>query len=266
VDADCIMDAASLDSIARQAMESGRPVQALYLMDAPAELGLGGRISAFAWRIKNHARPLGLRNLGLPCQLMGTGMAFPWPAISKAKLASGHLVEDLQLGLELANSGTPPLFAPGALVTSSFAANAEGSRNQRTRWEHGHLHMIFSQAPRMLWRGVASGNAGLLGLALDLLVPPLALLLLLVFASAALSALLASLHPGFVPALVVSMATLGLFLLALAIGWLRFGRDIVTFRDLLFAPVYVLRKIPLYFRFLTARQAKWVRSERDRKP
>jgi cellulose synthase/poly-beta-1,6-N-acetylglucosamine synthase-like glycosyltransferase len=265
MDADCIMGAADLGSIARQSFESGRPVQALYLMDAPAELGLGGRIAVFAWRIKNHARPLGLHNLGLPCQLMGTGMAFPWATISQAKLASGHIVEDLQLGLDLANTGTSPLFAPDARVTSSFAANAEGSRNQRTRWEHGHLHMILSQAPRMFWRAVWSGNAGLLGLVLDLLVPPLALLLLLVISSTALSMLLASLYPRFVPALVMSTATLVLFFLALAIAWLRFGRDVVSLRDLFFAPIYVLRKIPLYFRFITARQAKWIRSERDHK-
>ena len=34
---------------------------------------------------------------------MGTGMAFQWEIIRSVKLASGHIVEDLEFGLELAN-------------------------------------------------------------------------------------------------------------------------------------------------------------------
>jgi hypothetical protein len=42
--------------------------------------------------------------------LMGTGMAFVWPQLAGAPLASGHLVEDMQLGLDLAAAGAPPRF------------------------------------------------------------------------------------------------------------------------------------------------------------
>ena len=57
--------------------------------------------------MKNWVRPLGLSNLNLPCQLMGTGMAFPWELIRSANLASGSIVEDTKLGLELASGRTP---------------------------------------------------------------------------------------------------------------------------------------------------------------
>jgi hypothetical protein len=73
----------------------GRPVQALYLMMAPADSQINYKVAEFAWRVKNWLRPLGLRALGLPCQLMGTGMAFPWEVIRRADLASASLVEDL---------------------------------------------------------------------------------------------------------------------------------------------------------------------------
>lgn len=36
---------------------------------------------------------------------MGTGMAFTWPVISQAALASGHIVEDMKLGMDLALAG-----------------------------------------------------------------------------------------------------------------------------------------------------------------
>jgi cellulose synthase/poly-beta-1,6-N-acetylglucosamine synthase-like glycosyltransferase len=263
VDADCDIDAQSLRHISARAFATGRPVQALYLMRAPAELGISGRLAEFAWRVKNHARPLGLLRLGLPCQLMGTGMAFPWNVISRAQLASGHIVEDLQLGLDLARSGTPPLFAPDAHVVSQFAANAEGASSQRTRWEHGHLQTLAARAPEMLWRALRSGNRALLALTLDLLVPPVALLALCVLVTATVSVLLAGMLPGFAPPLHTSIASLLLLVVAISLAWWRFGRDIVSPRDMLRIPLYMLRKLPIYFRFLTARQVKWVRAKRD---
>ena len=105
-----------------------RPVQALNIMTAPLGSSVSYQISAFAWRMKNWVRPLGLKALGLPCQLMGTGMAFPWDVICTADLASGHIVEDLKLGLELTAGGWPPLFCPSAVVSSAFPAIGHGRR------------------------------------------------------------------------------------------------------------------------------------------
>ena len=134
VDADCILHPGSLARIATTCAATGRPVQALYLMGSPPGAALSTRISEFAWAVRNRVRPLGALRLGVPCQLMGTGMAFPWPVIEAAPLASGHIVEDMCLGLDLAEAGTPPVFCPDALVTSTFASKADGLAVQRTRW------------------------------------------------------------------------------------------------------------------------------------
>ena len=105
-------------------------------------------------------------------------MAFPWACISTAELATAQIVEDLQLGIELAQAGFPPVFCPEALVTSRFPTTKEGARGQRTRWEHGHLSVILNEAPRLLWESAKSLNLNTLAMALDLSVPPLALLVL----------------------------------------------------------------------------------------
>jgi cellulose synthase/poly-beta-1,6-N-acetylglucosamine synthase-like glycosyltransferase len=263
VDADCETDAASMESISGTAALTGRPVQALYLMNAPHELGIGGRIAAFAWRVKNLVRPMGLGRMGFPCQLMGTGMAFPWEVIARANLASGHIVEDMQLGLDLAVAGFAPLFDAEATVTSQFASNSEGASSQRTRWEHGHLQMILSRTPALAWHGLRSGNGNLVALALDLLVPPLALLTLTVSFTAAISLLMNSV--GLVPACLLGFSLVNLVLLVFAIGlaWWCEGRQVVSARDLLLAPLYALRKIPVYLGFFSGRQKKWIRSKRD---
>jgi cellulose synthase/poly-beta-1,6-N-acetylglucosamine synthase-like glycosyltransferase len=262
VDADCLLAPHALERLARRCLEAGRPVQALYLMRAPAGSSLKTRIAEFAWAVKNRARALGLARAGLPCQLMGSGMAFPWALIERAALASADLVEDLRLGLDFARQRQAPLFCPEALVTSEFPVNAQGLQSQRTRWEHGHLAMLFRDGPRLLLEGLRTANAGLCALTLDLCVPPLALLVLLALACCALGLLMWAWTGAALP---WSLALAGPLLLALAVlaAWVRFGRAILSWRELAYAPVYALIKIPLYLRFLVKRQVKWVRSERD---
>ncbi|MEC5397496.1 glycosyltransferase family 2 protein [Uliginosibacterium sp. H1] len=262
VDADCELTPHALDRIVGDASATGRPVQALYLMRTPPGREGRGSIAEFAWVVKNLVRPLGFHRLGLPCQLMGTGMAFPWQAIQRTSLASGHIVEDMQMGIDLARAGTPPLFCPDALVTSTFPANEEGTRSQRTRWEHGHLGVIVGQVPKLLAEGMVKPGRGLLSLALDLSVPPLALMAMLVAGLSLLSVVAAAAGVALWPLWVAVLAT-GLFGLAIVLSWHRFGREAISASGLLRAVGYTLGKIPLYFRFLSSRQVEWVRSKRD---
>jgi cellulose synthase/poly-beta-1,6-N-acetylglucosamine synthase-like glycosyltransferase len=263
VDADCEVAPGTIDRIARVSAATGRPVQALYLMKAPPSASKMVPIAEFAWIVKNLVRALGYSRLGLPCQLMGTGMAFPWPAIRSVQLASGHIVEDLKMGLDFARAGTPPLFCPEALVSSYFPANEAGSRSQRTRWEHGHLAMIFEEAPRLLWDGVRGKGVGLFALALDMCVPPLALLALAIMVSFGISIVCSILTSDPVPPIMMGIIAV-MFGAAVGLSWLRFGRQILPFDQLLLALVYAFRKVPLYAKFVIGRQAEWVRSKRDK--
>ncbi len=219
------------------------------------------RIAEFAWLIKNHIRPLGLQRLGLPCQLMGTGMAFPWVCMRAMSLATGHLVEDLKLGIDLARRGWPPRFCTAALVTSEFPTSSEGISSQRTRWEHGHLRSIFSDGPKLLLQGIVRRDATLAAMALDLSVPPLALLAMLLSAGWAIALVFELTARQSLPLLVSTGAVL-LFGSAVMLSWGRFGRRAVSGRDLALAVIYALCKLPLYLRFLFKPQSKWVRSKR----
>lgn len=262
VDADCRVEAGALERLALACAASGGPVQALYLMHAPTDAGLKQRIAEFAWRVKNWVRPLGMHRLGLPCQLTGTGMAFPWDAIARAELASGHIVEDMKLGIDLALAGLPPRFCPEAEVSSVFPDSAAASTSQRTRWEHGHLGMILYALPRLLRRAFTRGDAACLALALDLAVPPLALLVVLLAAVMGLSMVVVLLGLAEGPAVLAALGAL-LLLMAVSAAWLGWGRSVLPFAALLSVPFYVLAKLPLYLKFLTRRQQEWVRTDRD---
>ena len=263
LDADCEVEDGSIETLVAQCVAQQRPVQALYLMRNLPGASTKSRLAEFAWLVKNLVRPLGFHRLGLPCQLMGTGMAFTWAQISQATLNTGHIVEDMQLGLDLARKNAAPLFCPEALVISYFPLSNEGIQAQRTRWEHGHLGVIVGEVPALFVQSLQRRNLALFGMALDLCVPPLALLvLLLVGACAATSAAWWALG---IAGWALQLAYTGLLLLGLAIAlaWLRFGRDTISFKQLCGVPFYVLTKIPLYFYFLVKRQASWVRSKRD---
>jgi cellulose synthase/poly-beta-1,6-N-acetylglucosamine synthase-like glycosyltransferase len=262
IDADCQISAGSCDRLAMTCAQSGRPVQALYLMRAGLRPGLKMRVAEFAWTVKNQARAEGLHRLGLPCQLTGSGMAFPWSGIASAELATAHIVEDLKLGLDLARAGTAPVFCPEALVTSSFPNSADGIKTQRTRWEHGHLNLILTQTPRVLRAALRPRNFGLIAMALDLSVPPLALLTMIVAVVWSVS-LGFYLRTGFYLPLLLATADSLLIGVAVLLAWRRYGRDIISLSHLALSGVYALWKIPLYARVLVARQVAWVRSARD---
>lgn len=266
VDADCKLDPGSLGIMAALTYESGRPVQArnesLLPTDRPASLGQ--RVAMFAVRVKNHVRSQGLKRMGLPCQLMGTGMAFPWPAIRSVEIASGELAEDLVLGLELARIGLAPSYCPEARVTSPFPASGEGVKTQRERWETGHLRTIARRIPGFLLEAIRHRNVHLMVLAADAAVPPLALGALAIAANVILSGVMALLAPIFVLPLVLSAGAALLFAVAVGLAWLQAGRDILSARDLaLIAPAYALAKLPLYARALRGKRTSWIRSPRE---
>lgn len=262
VDADCQVAEGAIDLLARQAMATGCPAQALDLMLAPPGAGIMARIAGFAWTVRNRVRPLGFHRLGLPCQLMGTGMAFPWRLISTAALANGNLVEDMMLGIELAERGAAAKFCPQARVTSYFPASREALKSQRYRWEHGHLAVVLKIAPRALWRSIRMRNPALAALAFDLMVPPLALFLLALGAVSVAAALLYG-WTGTAWPLVLAAALAGVMAATLLLSWWKFGRQQVTLWDLCLGVGYLLWKVPVYLRFLVQRQVHWIKSARQ---
>ncbi|HEV8691697.1 MAG TPA: glycosyltransferase family 2 protein [Ideonella sp.] len=261
VDADCLPDPGALDTLAAACVREGVPIQALYLMLHDSPPGLHGRVSAFAWRVKNWVRPRGAARLGWPCQLMGSGMVFPWALAERARWASASIVEDMQMGLVLSAEGHAPLFCEAARVHSFFPSSQAAAMQQRTRWEHGHLGMTLQQMPRLLGLALRRGDWRLLGLALDLSLPPFALLVLLMTALWAVTGLVTWMVGG---AWLWQLATalLALLALAVAVAWAGWGRPVLGALDLLRAPWYALSKIALYARFWSRRQKDWVRTDR----
>jgi cellulose synthase/poly-beta-1,6-N-acetylglucosamine synthase-like glycosyltransferase len=262
VDADCRLASDAIDRLVAVCTATQQPVQGLYLMDEPEDSTTDYRVAVFAFRVKNWARPLGLRALNLPCQLMGTGMAFPWDVISSANLATGAAVEDLKLGLDLARARRPAHFVPSARVNSRFPSSAKGIETQRYRWERGHVGMIATYVPCLVYESFVNANFSLLVLALDAAIPPLTFLGSLLVLMATVSAIGVLFHLSIL-ALVISVASLLGYLFILFVCWLKVGRDVFCLDAILSIASYVASKLPLYRRFLSRRHgAQWIRTDR----
>ena len=262
VDADCIVSEGAIQKLADACIFYSRPVQALYLMEMPKNPSIKARIAQLAWIVKNKVRPTGFMSINLPCQLMGTGMAFLWEDLIHINLASGHIAEDMKLGSDLAKFHKAPIFLPEAVVTSIFPETKEAIITQRTRWEHGHLSVMFTESPSLLFEAIKSRNMQAFGLLLDLIVPPLALLLLMTTGLFVILLIL-NIFISVLGMIVWALILLCLVCLSVMLAWFYFGRDVINFKQLCFAPIYVLGKISLYFKFIVNRQVEWVRSKRD---
>ena len=262
IDADCRLAPGAIDRLAGTCAIVHRPVQALNLMTAPKESSTKLKLREFAWRLKNWVRPLGLHNLNLSCHLMGTGMAFPWEVIRTADLAGGSIVEDLKLGIDLTMAGHSAQFCPSARVYSEFPSSSEAAAVQQKRWEEGHIGLILTAVPRMIYLSLRHGNGRQLILWLDLAVPPLSLLAVLVCAMLGLAGLCAILGLSFAP-LIISVATIFGLLAAAVLCWMKFCRDVLPARALLSIPYYVVQKLPFYFDVLAGRKTtRWTRTDR----
>lgn len=260
IDADCCIERGQLTELARRAAKLNRPIQAAYLMDRGANAKPQQIVSGFAFFVRNVIRPLGLSRMRLPCLLTGSGMAFPWDLIVGRSLG-GHIVEDMRLSIDLATRGFAPQYWPDLVLRSVLPDDPAAACAQRTRWEHGHLRLLVTEGPQLLRSGIRWRDLGVVAMALDLLVPPLSLLGAMTIIAGFISLIFGVALDRWAAFMLIIWPSLFATLM-LGLGWARHGRDDYPLRTLAAAPVYLLRKLPIYLRYIGRPQREWVRTQR----
>lgn len=263
VDADCAIDVQSLETLIQSCAATGRPCQATNLQVASADASPAVQLSTFAFFIKNVIRQRALQRLAGRVNLLGTGMGFPWPVFATADLATGNIVEDLKLGQELAAKGHAPVFIEGATVLSD-AESESNALSQRSRWEGGFLQNAVKRGPRMFARSLARADVGGLWAAINTMIPPLALLILLDLAALVIAGIIVSLTGAHSwPILLLFGALLGAAV-SLGLAWSAGGSRYVSLRALSRAPFYIAWKLPMYLAFVRRGvPAEWRRTDRS---
>jgi cellulose synthase/poly-beta-1,6-N-acetylglucosamine synthase-like glycosyltransferase len=263
IDADCILENDALEILAKSAVYHDRPIQALYLIkNLPGQsCSITQKIAEFAFLIKNKIRPAGMRVLGLPCHLTGTGMAFPWQSLIQANLANDNLVEDMKLGIDFVLAGKGPYYEPLAIVSSHFPTDEKAIESQRTRWEHGHISTMLRFIPALVLSSLRKLSFVPLLFCLDLAIPPLALLVITFICSSAVSiAYLLLTNNGLY---IILLGAVGFALtLSIIFIWRQHGRGIITFREFWSIPKYIFNKLGIYRKLFGRKETRWIKTKR----
>ena len=261
MDADCRVDRSSLEALSGAASATARPCQAVNLLTPDLSASPMVQISTFAFMIKNLVRQRGLQRLAGRAHLTGTGMALPWAAFATADLGGSNIVEDVALGLDLADRSLPPLLVEGANVWSP-PASASGTIVQRRRWEGGYLGVALKTGPRALFRSISQADLKGFCAALNIMVPPLALLALINLLTFILVTGAAVFARSTGPLLAQLCSGLLAFA-ALTLAWIKEGRAYASGTTLLRLPAYVLWKLPMYLGLVRRGAPKeWLRTGR----
>jgi hypothetical protein len=188
-------------------------------------------------------------------------MAVPWEFIEPDLLATGHLAEDIRFGLELAIRGHPPRFFRDSRVVSYFPGTQLGQDQQKQRWVHGHLALITSHLPRLIYHGLRRRDLGLLALAADLAVPPLGVLAVANITLGALCLAYIAVTGTRTPLIPAALAN-ALFAFSLVTAWYVCGRNLVGSKEITQLPWHVITVIRSVANLARGHRTAWIRADR----
>lgn len=213
-------------------------------------------LNTISFNVFNHLRMAG------GCQLFGTGtlkglgMAFSSSLLVKYGWPAQSIVEDVEFSNILLHDNIYIHYNPHAIVTSEMAATKVQADSQRLRWEGGRFELTTLLLPGIVDK-IRSGNFRFLHSLLDLLVPPLTLLVMLLFFWLSLSLLI---FPDISFYILLLLLSLSIYVISA-----QFQRNLsARLWFYLFAtPLFILWKIPLYLKMICRKKTdKWQRTAR----
>lgn len=263
-DADTVPDQNFLKE-AQNSLELGNKIlQGYYDILKPSD-SWRNRLLYTAFVLYNHIRPLGRASLKLSDGLRGNGMVFQREVLEQVPWSAFGLVEDIEYTNRLVFAGLSVTYVPKARVYGQAPQGRKAAATQRLRWEGGRFRQARQDIPPLLQSAIRQANFKALDRAIDLLIPPLAMLVLILVGWLCLDTLLWWWLGGtylLVTVLVwlALIGGLGFFVLG---GLLVAKAPLTAYLALLFAPFYVLWKLQIYVRlFLKRIPHEWERTPR----
>jgi hypothetical protein len=239
LDADCQVESDTLRLLGTSAVTMRRPAQGMTFTDADPDGSPAQTTSHLALRFKYLVRALGLSRLTGLCYLTGTTVALPWSLTFNLRLTDDEPVDEAQLGLDLTVAGNPPLLVPHAWVNRPWRQRSAHASTSQSSLESSYFRTLLTQVPRLFYQGLTRGRPDVIGLAVDLAIPPLPLLAAVWLLT--LTAALACVPVGATawPALLLMLGGGGL-ILSVTAGWFVHCRKQISLRDLCAALFHVL--------------------------
>lgn len=262
VDADTDASPNLLRALASRLDEGAEAIQATYLPRRGGETAVT-IVTAVALTAFHLVRSSARERLGLSCGLRGNGMAFSRSLLERVPHTSFSRTEDLEFGVQLGLHGVRVAYAGEAEVRGDMPERQVAVTQQRERWIGGRLAMARRFVPVLLREAVGRPSAMLADLAIDLLVPPLSVLVLLAVAGLGVSAVSALAAGALTTALAVWGAAFAALVAHVAHAARLAGRGRALLRVAWSLPGYAIEKTFITISSLRRSEERWVRTLRQ---
>lgn len=231
-------------------------VQGYYGASNPDENWRTALLSA-ALNVFNHLRPAGRIGIGGTAGLKGNGMAFRSEILLKYGWPAYSIVEDIEFSIKLLRDGIIVHYNPDANVYGEMAIENKQAESQRKRWEGGRFQAFKKYALPLLWDFFKQHKIQYLDGFLELFTPPLSILVL---GQGVLLVLAFFFYPFMLPVFILCLILITIYVFS---GLFLKKSSLKVWVYLLFAPLFILWKIPIYFKlFLSKRADIWERTQR----
>ncbi len=214
--------------------------------------------------LHNRLRPLARQALGWTTLLKGNGMCFARSVIERFGWNAYSLAEDIEYTTKLMNRGITVRSVPQAVLYAQAARTGKQADSQRMRWEGGRFALIKRDTLPLLRAFIRTRSIARLDWAIDLLTPPMAILIGMPLMLLVVNAALAWLWGGpMVLAGWVWLTVLASACVYVLGGMLICGAKPKAYLYLLCTPLFLVWKVKIYALMLMGRGARgWVRTER----
>lgn len=262
IDADTLVSPNLLRAFDARIAEGAGALQADYAVRNP-DSAWRTRLIAIAFGAFHIVRSRARERLGLSVGLRGNGMGVTARTLRDVPHEAYSIVEDVEYGIRLAEAGVRVVYADEAHVYGEMVSSASAASSQRARWEGGRATLASRHATRLLRAGLR-GNAVLLDLAADILVPPLSRIAIGALLGLVLSVAGSALLGGFAGSRASFGAALGAVVLYVLRGWMVSGTGLRGLGTLALAPLYVVWKLTVRGKKpAQGAEAEWVRTRRE---
>ncbi|GMV92728.1 MAG: hypothetical protein AMXMBFR82_25060 [Candidatus Hydrogenedentota bacterium] len=258
VDADTKVDPQFLHEISGSLVHPDVSVVQGYHGVSNPEANWRAALTYAGFALVNGLRPAGRSCLGGTADLKGNGMGFRTDLLLNYGWPAHSIVEDIELSSRLLLDGTLVYFNPDAVVISEMPTSQTQAEPQRRRWESGRIDTVKTYVPALAKALLKRPRWRYLDAILELLVPPLSLLVLLqvLFLLAA-----AVLRPSWAPFFLGTTTATVFYVVA---GLYKMRAPAEVWRGLLLAPLFLAWKIPFYLRLVRSRKpGGWERTQRQ---
>ncbi|MCK4790079.1 MAG: glycosyltransferase family 2 protein [Desulfobacteraceae bacterium] len=180
IDADTIFEPHFLGAMDKRIAKGEMAIQGYYDVINPGASPMAS-LSYLGFALSRNLRYKGRTRLGWSSNLLGNGMCFSKEVIRRFGWDATSIVEDMEYAVMLRLNGIRVSFAPEALVFAEIPRTFKDSKIQRSRWDIGRFQVRNKYLVQLVGEAIRKRDLGYLDTAMELLIPPFSLFIVLCF-------------------------------------------------------------------------------------